>query len=130
MIERRRWKATGVCARGDFVGSAALVWAAANEPAGSSPARTNPESIEIRVHSEVRKVVQASLWLYRGREAAAMTFVRMNHPELATLLDQLKLNDLPEYQRAIRELFHSSEKLAQLQERNPKRYPWNWKLGS
>ncbi len=49
------------------------------------------------------------------------------------MLDQLKLNDVAEYQRAIRELFHSSEKLAQVQERNPKRYPMEleaWKLNS
>lgn len=67
------------------------------------------------------------------REAAAMTFVRANHPELAALLEQLKLSDNAEYQRAIRELFHSSEKLAQVQERNPRRWAQEleqWKLNS
>ena len=69
----------------------------------------------------------------KEREAAAMTFVRVNHPELAALLEQLKLSDNAEYQRAIRELFVSSEKLAQLQERSPRRYADElelWKLNS
>jgi hypothetical protein len=67
------------------------------------------------------------------REAAAMTFVRTNHPELAELLDQLKTNDPDHYQRAIRDLFKSSERLAQLEERNPQRYPLElsmWKVDS
>lgn len=67
------------------------------------------------------------------REAAAMTFVRLNHPELADLLDQLKSSDNAEYQRAIRDLFRSSERLAQVEERNPQRYPHElalWKLNS
>lgn len=67
------------------------------------------------------------------REAAAMTFVRTNHPELAELLDQLKSSDPGQYQRAIRDLFKSSERLAQLEERNPQRYPLElsmWKVNS
>jgi|GEM_PF-383886 len=69
----------------------------------------------------------------KEREAAAMTFVRVNHPELAALLEQLKLSDNAEYQRAIRELFVSSERLAQLQERSPRRYADElelWKVNS
>lgn len=67
------------------------------------------------------------------REAAAMTFVRMYHAELADLLDQLKLQNKSEYERAIRELFRQSERLAQAQERNPQRYDLElraWKLNS
>jgi hypothetical protein len=67
------------------------------------------------------------------REAAAMTFVRTNHPELAELLDQLKSSDPGQYQRAIRDLFKSSERLAQLEERSPQRYPLEldmWKVNS
>jgi hypothetical protein len=67
------------------------------------------------------------------REAAAMTFVRTNHPELAELLEQLKTSDPSQYQRAIRDLFKSSERLAQVEERNPQRYPLElsmWKVNS
>ncbi|HEX4130212.1 MAG TPA: hypothetical protein VHZ24_09220 [Pirellulales bacterium] len=67
------------------------------------------------------------------REAAAMTFVRMHHGELAELLEQLKESNPQEYQRAIRDLFQSSEKLAQIEERNPHRYELelqDWKLNS
>jgi hypothetical protein len=67
------------------------------------------------------------------REAAAMTFVRAYHPELADLLDQLKLSNTTEYQRAIRDLFKSSEKLAQVQEKSPARYELElelWKVDS
>ncbi|HEY5314586.1 MAG TPA: hypothetical protein VIK18_18785 [Pirellulales bacterium] len=67
------------------------------------------------------------------REAAAMTFVRTNHPELAELLEQLKSSDPGQYQRAIRDLFKSSERLAQLEERQPQRYPLElglWKVNS
>lgn len=50
------------------------------------------------------------------REAAAMVFVRRHHAELAELLDYLKGNLPKDYERAIRELFRSSERLARLKE--------------
>lgn len=67
------------------------------------------------------------------REAAAITFVKMHHPELADLLARLKQHSRTEYERAIRELFRTSERLAQYQEKNAQRYEFelqNWKLGS
>lgn len=69
----------------------------------------------------------------REREAAALLFVRTHHPELADLLDQLKKHDKFEYQQAIRDLFRQSERLAQIQERNPHKYELEleaWKLNS
>ena len=56
------------------------------------------------------------------REAAAITFVRQHHPELVDLLNQLKETKPAEYQTAIRELFQTSERLAQLREQDPQRY--------
>jgi hypothetical protein len=59
--------------------------------------------------------------------------VRTHHAELAELLEQLKATNVPEYQRAIRDLFQSSEHLAQIEERNPQKYELelqNWKLNS
>jgi hypothetical protein len=113
----------------------ALVWAAANEPAGSSPPASDVKTPDAKsdAPSKPAKPPKRISGFTEEREAAAMTFVRMNHPELAALLDQLKLNDAGEYQRAIRDLFRSSEKLAQLQERNPQRYAMEleaWKLNS
>ncbi|MBS0210520.1 MAG: hypothetical protein JSS27_16370 [Planctomycetes bacterium] len=68
-----------------------------------------------------------------GREAAALAFVRMNHPELIDLLEPLKATNPHEYQKAIRDLFMTSEKLGEMQQRNPQRYELelqDWKLGS
>jgi hypothetical protein len=56
------------------------------------------------------------------REAAALTFARRNHPELADLLAQLKTTNHNEYERAIRELFQTSETLADTKVRDPQRY--------
>jgi hypothetical protein len=67
------------------------------------------------------------------REAAALTFVRAHHPELAELLDRLKSRRPQEYQKAVRELFRASERLAQSQELQPQRYEMElneWKLQS
>jgi hypothetical protein len=67
------------------------------------------------------------------REAAAITFVKMHHGELADLLARLKQHSRPEYEQAIRELFRTSERLAQWQEKNPHKYAnelKTWQLGS
>ena len=67
------------------------------------------------------------------REAAALTFVRMHHAELADLLERLKTRRPQEYQKAIRELFRASERLAVSQEQQPLRYEvelQEWKLSS
>jgi hypothetical protein len=67
------------------------------------------------------------------REAAALTFVRMNHPELADLLAQLKSTRPKEYQSAVRELYRVCDRLAQTKDRDPARYELeleSWKLRS
>jgi hypothetical protein len=62
------------------------------------------------------------------REAAAMTFVRQHHPELAELLIHLKESSPKEHERAVRDLFRTSERLAQLQERDANVYELELKL--
>src|SRR6478736_3014044 len=52
------------------------------------------------------------------REAAAMAFVKQHHPELADLLTMLKAGNQKEYEKAVRELYRTSERLAQIQERD------------
>ncbi|MEZ5942626.1 MAG: hypothetical protein R3C18_14630 [Planctomycetaceae bacterium] len=67
------------------------------------------------------------------REAAAMTFAKRHHPELASLLETLKKRDAARYESAVRELFRTSERLAKLQPRFPDRYSTEleiWKLDS
>jgi len=67
------------------------------------------------------------------REAAALTFVRTNHPELADLLDRLKVRQPYEYQKAVRDLSRVSERLALSREVFPSRYELElkqWKLTS
>ena len=56
------------------------------------------------------------------RQAAVMTFVQRNHAELADLLAHLKARQPEEYEGAVRELFRTTERLAQIQERDPLQY--------
>jgi hypothetical protein len=56
------------------------------------------------------------------REAAVLTFVQRNHAELADLLAALKTNDPEQYERAIRDIFRTTERLAQIQERDLLQY--------
>lgn len=57
-----------------------------------------------------------------GREAAAMTFARLHHRELAGLLTELRETRPAQYQRAMRDLFQVSERMARIKERMPERY--------
>ncbi|MCA9082274.1 MAG: hypothetical protein KDA58_17060, partial [Planctomycetaceae bacterium] len=56
------------------------------------------------------------------REAAAMTFAKAHHPELADLLVGLKRMDEPRYATAVNELFRTSERLAKSKSRSVERY--------
>lgn len=67
------------------------------------------------------------------REAAAMKFVREHHPEVADLLDNLRAARPEQYRRAARELFRTSERVAQWKERDAARYDLElklWKINS
>jgi hypothetical protein len=65
---------------------------------------------------------KASLAVTPEREAAVMTFVQRNHAELADLLARLKTSQPHEYERAVREIFRTTERLALIQERDPLQY--------
>lgn len=56
------------------------------------------------------------------REAAVISFVERNHAELAALLAHLKANQPKEYERAVRDLFRVTEKLAMVHERDSRQY--------
>ena len=69
----------------------------------------------------------------KERETAALTFSREHHPELAGLIEQLKDSNPAEYQRAIRDLARTSERLAQVQQKDAPRYEVElkaWKISS
>ena len=56
------------------------------------------------------------------REAAALTFVRKNRPELLAMLEGIKLRKPAEYQRAVGDLFRTSEMLTSVRQEDPGRY--------
>lgn len=67
------------------------------------------------------------------REAAALMFVQINHPELSAVLEQLKADKPGEYDKAIRELFKTCEQLNRTQDSDPRKYALDldaWKIKS
>ncbi len=67
------------------------------------------------------------------REAAALTFVRENRPELPAVLEDLKARQPAEYQRAICDLFWTSEMLADMRQGDAQRHDYalrSWQLES
>lgn len=56
------------------------------------------------------------------RETAVTEFVEQNHAELATLLTHLKTGQPKEYERAVRDLYRVTEKLAMVKERSDEQY--------
>lgn len=72
-------------------------------------------------------------WIEKDREAAALAFAGLHHPELVGLIEQLKETNPAEYQKAIRELARTSERLNQIQPKESKRYELElnaWKIAS
>jgi len=71
--------------------------------------------------------------LDKGAETAAVEFARTHHPELASLLEQLKKSAPKEYQAAITDLDRSRERLERNRTRIPERYELElaeWKVNS
>ncbi len=67
------------------------------------------------------------------REAAALKFVELHHPELRNLLDALHEADKKQFKRAIEDIFRVSERLARIKSRTPDRYEIEldlWKVNS
>lgn len=67
------------------------------------------------------------------REATAMNLLKEHHVELVDLVERLKVSKPVEYERAIRELARTSDRLAVLKQRDPERYALEleaWKLKS
>ncbi len=67
------------------------------------------------------------------REAAALKFAELHHPELVQLLEALREIDQKQFHKAVEEIFRVSEKLARNKSRFPERYDLAlkaWKLTS
>jgi len=65
---------------------------------------------------------RAPLAITPAREAAVLAFVQRNHAELADLLGYLKNSQPDEYERAVKEIFRTTERLRQIQERDEVQY--------
>ncbi len=92
----------------------------ATNPAGKSVAAKKPN---------VRPPAQLSA----EREAAALAFARAHHPELAALIDKLRRDNRRDYDRAIRELSQTCERLTRLKKQSAEQYELSlaaWKLDS
>lgn len=146
-----QWCAVGLVAGGALLGAAGYkVWptalavaAAADQPKAAAPARqAAPANAAPRATAQTEPADKAQqlsvrparpLVITPQREAAAISFAQEHHPELAGLLGHLKRNNKRQYERAIRELFRTSERLAQAKERDNARYDLEleiWKVES
>lgn len=65
--------------------------------------------------------------------AATLEFAKTHHPELATLLEQLRTSAPKDFDAAVSDLNRIRERLERSRERAPERYEWElaeWKLNS
>ena len=72
--------------------------------------------------AQQKKNERSSIGMTKAREAAALAFVREHHPELESLLIQLKESRAKQYESAIRDLFRTSERLTVFLEKDPVRH--------
>ena len=83
-----------------------------------------PENTTAPVRSSAKKdaKVRPPVAVTPEHEAAVMSFVQRNHPELADLLVYLRAAQPEEYERAVKEIFRTTVRLATIQERDPLQY--------
>jgi hypothetical protein len=89
-------------------------------PAGKRGTARTPESSPLP--GARANVSRRSIVFTPEREAAALTFVRLNRPELLPVLEELKSRKLDEYERAICDYFWTSETLAAIRQDDPRRH--------
>lgn len=119
-MPQRRWQVVSLL-------SLALVpalWGTLRRPAAAAPNEASPAAA---VAADPMQEVTPE------REAAALTFAKRHHPELASLLEVLKTRPRDGYDDAVRDLFRTSERLTKLKARSPERYELElqlWKVDS
>ncbi len=101
--------------------AAGLLYAQSGSATSTGPSDPKKEVSKKETPKKETKAKPAIL-VTPEREAAVLTFVQRNHAELAELLAALKTNDPEQYERAIRDIFRTTERLAQVQERDPLQY--------
>lgn len=82
---------------------------------------------------KAKKPTPTRVTLTPAREAAALKFAEIHHPELHDLLSRLKKNNRKQFLRATMQLYLASERIARMKERSPERYELSleeWKLDS
>lgn len=68
-----------------------------------------------------------------AQETAAREFAQEHHPELAEILERLESSDRPSYEKAVRDIAATSERMSKLREADAERYELavhNWTLDS
>jgi len=102
---------------------AVVIASVAASDESSTTARPNPAAGSKASPSKAKSRPARDLPAFTSeREAAALTFISLHHPEMAELLRQLKGTSSAEYKREIRVLFRSSETLAELRDKDPEMY--------
>lgn len=122
----KRWRLAAVLPAVAAAGWMATAWGDEPKPAPRAEKARGAEARTARAAKALPAFTPA-------REAAAMAFVAQNHPELRRLLRTLAESDAEAYQSAVRELFADSERLADVQAKDPDLYAVEleiWKLGS
>ena len=97
-----------------------------------NPAKPN-NAAKLERNAASGKAHAAATKITPEREAAAITFAGENHPELATLLTNLKQNNPTEYRAAVAELDRIVERLAAMKQKNPQQHDselTHWKMDS
>jgi hypothetical protein len=107
---------------GAQVGAPAATGTVAAQDSTSAPAKVAASKRDAKPKKANTAKPTARLGVTPERQAAVMTFVQRNHAELADLLSHLKTRQPDEYESAVRELFRTTERLAQIQERDPVQY--------
>lgn len=90
-------------------------------------------AVSRRADSAVSRGQRPPMAVTPERESAVMTFVERNHPALKDVLASLKSTRPKEYEKAIRDIYQTSERLANVKERDPNLYELelkNWTLRS
>ncbi len=96
-----------------------------NKPKSNAPGKGKPDA--------ANKTGLKGAEFNAEKEKAALDFAAQHHPELVSLITPLKTSNPREYQRAVRELFRTTERLSGIRVNNPVRYELEldaWKLQS
>ena len=138
MLQRGRWQslfgAAGLmlaCALGSSRHILADVPSSSEGKASQSAKPNNAAKSERNAASA--KAHAAATKITPEREAAAIAFAGENHPELATLLTNLKQNNPTEYRAAVAELDRIVERLTAMKPKNVQQHDselTHWKMDS